>query len=214
MANRAYLYAEIDIGAPQSPSYHDISEWSNEIPLAYKILLSGRPTVVDSILFDGKGMAILSDYDSGVDRLKKMLREAGFMPDHKELIEIEKGLVSKMGNGFRFRLEPLEIFALSIRDPKAQINDLISSIKNVENEISEFIRATQIDIQRPSLFRRLLGLGVQGDYKNKDDILYSKGFGFWCDVLFYSLENQTVSAIEKQNEEKAQAKRDYWRSKL
>ncbi|MGE8224916.1 MAG: hypothetical protein ACN6RK_03925 [Stenotrophomonas sp.] len=78
MANRSYLYAGNglghDGGSPEHRRITGISEWNYDIPLIYKILMSGNPRIVQSSIWvDAGNIAITSNYDLGVARLSQFL---------------------------------------------------------------------------------------------------------------------------------------------
>jgi hypothetical protein len=74
MANRSYLYATDQIPSPDTTPRDGevigIAEWSYDIPLAFKLLLTGEPRLANSWIWQTPQIiAIVGDYDSGVARL-------------------------------------------------------------------------------------------------------------------------------------------------
>jgi hypothetical protein len=70
MANRAYLYTTDEF----QKNIKSISEWRSEVPLTYKILLSGSPTLHPSLIWNGDALiALRGDFAEGYHRLKQFL---------------------------------------------------------------------------------------------------------------------------------------------
>jgi hypothetical protein len=75
MANRSYLYATntvpgIDV-IQSKRQIIGISEWNYDVPVVYKLLLSGNPRLCKSSIWDVPDLiAIVGDYSLGLERLK------------------------------------------------------------------------------------------------------------------------------------------------
>jgi hypothetical protein len=73
MANRSYLYSTNYLpgsAATGSRRVVGIAEFGNDIPIVFKLLLSGNPRTCVSLIFEGTDeIALVGDYQLGVGRL-------------------------------------------------------------------------------------------------------------------------------------------------
>ena len=80
MANRSYLYAT-DVSPQQIEQWSEgrqigISEWNYDIPLVFKLLISGNTQPCRSLLWDElEPIALQADYQAGVARLAQFLAQ-------------------------------------------------------------------------------------------------------------------------------------------
>ena len=78
VANRSYLYSTNVMPGPNAKvngrRLIGISEWSYDIPIVFKLLLSGNPkTCLSSIWDNQEEIALVGDYASGVKNLEGFL---------------------------------------------------------------------------------------------------------------------------------------------
>jgi len=87
MANRSYLYS-CDITPDEQDKTHlnGIAEWNYDIPIVFKLLLSGGPKICRSSIWSlDKKIALVGDYDEGVNKLELFFQQIR-RKDARELI--------------------------------------------------------------------------------------------------------------------------------
>ena len=80
MANRSYLYTSEHLpGSPESEKdrdLHSIAEWNYDIPLVFKLLLTGNPIAVESSIWEvSEKIAVAGEFESGLKALALNLEE-------------------------------------------------------------------------------------------------------------------------------------------
>ena len=118
MANRSYLYST-NLPSDAAPDQGNrritgISEWNYDIPLVYKILLSGNPRTCRSLIWKSDDrIALVGDYIAGAEKLLLFCDSIG----HPDLLPLarEAGefLVEARNKNRYFHLECAEVFFLS-----------------------------------------------------------------------------------------------------
>jgi hypothetical protein len=166
MANRSYLYS-----ANFEPSSEmngidrrmtGISEWKTVIPITFKILLSGNPRKCRSSIWEfPKEIAIVGDYDQGVDRLFRFLDRIS-LPEIAPLKEEARRFLADEANKNRyFILECGEIFELVGEDLVEQNDDLLAEIRDIDQVIASAL------VHLPQF--------------------YELGLGHWSNLLYFDL---------------------------
>jgi hypothetical protein len=199
MANRSYLYSSNLVPSPEVGKselrMNGISEWNYDIPLAFKILLSGKPRKCRSSIWEvPEEIAIVGDYDQGVDRLLLFLDRVP-LPQMMPLKEEARRFLTDGANKSRyFVLECGEIFELDDKPLVEQNNLLLAEIHNlgpvIESALAD-LSLTQPTGPKPAgFFSRLFGT-KQPLPKKKDPakVIDSLGLGNWSNVLYFDLRN-------------------------
>jgi len=133
MANRSYLYASDHLpGSPEWETKHElhgIAEWNYDIPLTFKLLLSGNPRPVKSSIWDTEEkIALAGDAQIGLQHLQAYL--ARLPPQAAGLAADAQEWLSRPSNVRRyFLLECGEIFEMEDEDVTAQNLELLAEIQ-------------------------------------------------------------------------------------
>lgn len=135
MANRSYIYCiSGDFEKEKDYKIHDIGEFSNTIPLVYKILAAYNSKTHASFIFNPR-VAIVADYLEGRKKLYWLLdflKETGaFQPQDKfeELINNTKKFLNGI-DGETILLEPGEVYSLYIDN----IDEIVEENEEVREE--------------------------------------------------------------------------------
>ncbi len=137
MANRSYLYSTKTVPGDQAPQekrkLQGIAEWKYDIPLAFKLLLSGNPRPCRSSIWETEELiAIAGDYGVGVERLTQFLQKIKIPVAQPMIQETFAFLNSDKNQNLFFVLECGEIFAMEDEPLLDQTNRLIMDIKSLE----------------------------------------------------------------------------------
>ncbi|MEY8252582.1 MAG: hypothetical protein RPR91_09360, partial [Colwellia sp.] len=138
MANRSYLYScNVIPGENEEKKLVGISEWNYDIPIVYKLLLSGNPQMCQSSIWDvEENIAIAGCYNTGVSNLSRFL-DLIEREDAKELVkEASDFLSSGINKGNYFILECGEIFDMNGEDLAGQNQELFEELLNLDSSIS------------------------------------------------------------------------------
>ncbi len=201
MANRSYLYASNFTTGATSPEQRNttgISEWNYDIPLAYKILLSGNPMATKSSIWIEAGeIAIVGDYSLGVRRLSEFLdkiTQPGFLPlKHKALEFLDQNRRT------HFVLECGEIFDMGDDELELLNSQLLGEIRNLEPQIAQALQAYSSPIEPPApvvsqapswfakIFRTQPAAPAVADLADPLERFYELGLGNWSNILYFDL---------------------------
>jgi hypothetical protein len=197
MANRSYLYSSNFVPSLEANAgdrrITGISEWSYDIPIAFKVLLSGNPRKCRSSIWEvPEEIAIVGDYNLGLDRLlcfldRMPLPEVAPLKD-----ESRRFLEDEANKNPYFVLECGEIFEME-DSPLAEQNDrLLAEILKIEPVIESSLASLLPN--RPStpkargFFSRVLGRNPPAaQQKVTTDAVQSLGLGNWSNVLYFDL---------------------------
>jgi hypothetical protein len=192
MANRSYLYSTDRLpssdGDTERPRFVGISEWPYDIPLVFKILVSGTPMACQSSLWSPEPIAIAGDYDQGVARLFEFLDRID-EPDLAPLREEAHAFLTAEENKNRyFLLECGELYDMMGDAPREKNDRLLSEVQNLEPEMESALAKLSSDCRikpRPVSFLARM-FGVKSTVaKNPTELICELGLGFWDNVLFY-----------------------------
>jgi hypothetical protein len=119
MANRSCLYAVDEVpGQPRTTPARPLSEWSGEVPILHRVLLTGSPRLCPSTIWDPPVQAIIGDYDSGVAHLE---RYVAALPQTDEVRANAAAALAVLRDPSRrgryLLLETAEIVTLRLDDP-------------------------------------------------------------------------------------------------
>jgi hypothetical protein len=197
MANRSYLYSSNLLPSLEMKEadrqMNGISEWRYDIPIVYKILLSGNPRKCRSSIWDvPEEIAIVGDYDHGLDRLLHFLDRIS-LPEIVPLKEEARRFLTDEANRNRhFVLECGEIFEMKAEPLPEQNDRLLAEIRNIEPGIESALAA--LSANQPSnaksggIVARLLGRKSSlPEKKASADAVESLGLGNWSNVLYFDL---------------------------
>lgn len=122
MANRSYLYSTNIVPGPdaeaQGRKLIGISEYNYDIPIVFKLLLSGNPRTCPSSIWDcNDDIALLGDYDAGLANLEAFLAQIQTPAAQPLIAEALEFLRKPENHNPYFVLECGEIFEMSDPDP-------------------------------------------------------------------------------------------------
>ncbi|HGF4956801.1 hypothetical protein ACEV9O_22595 [Vibrio parahaemolyticus] len=191
MANRSYLYTTNHL--PESPEWedvkdlHSISEWNYDIPLAFKLLLSGNPMAVKSSIWETpEKIAIAGDFQTGLTALNDYLSR--LPPEAEPLVTETKSFLSKSSNERKyFILESGEIFEMSDSSLEEQNLALLEEIKSISNEINALAVPKSVipEVPQRSFLDKLLGRTQEPTKYDPLEPFYGLGLGNWSNLLYF-----------------------------
>ncbi|WP_329274442.1 DUF7822 domain-containing protein [Streptomyces sp. NBC_00691] len=131
MANRSYLYSADSMpNAAEIPQHvRCISEHNGDIPLAHKLMVGHRTTIVPSMIWNPP-IGIAADYTAGAALLRDLLRAVGKgLEDDTEFAACVARTTAHLAQqqAKYFLLETGEIISLSGDDPAASVQRLVST---------------------------------------------------------------------------------------
>ena len=206
MANRSYLYSTNIAPRPdavdQGRKLIGISEYRYDIPLVFKLLLSGSPRTCPSSIWDcDDDMALLGDYDAGLANLEAFLAQIK-NPAAQPLIAQALDFLRKPENrNPYFVLECGEIFEMQDPGPGEQNLQLLHSIQNLQPEIDAALQSlaapppVPAQPQKPAGFlARMFGLAPPpAPSRPAPDSLQAfqrLGLGHWSNYLYFDFSPQ------------------------
>lgn len=169
-----------------------IAEWNYDIPIVFKLLLSGNPETCRSSIWSlEENIAIVGDYASGVRRLKAFLDEID-LPEAKPLIDEALNFLGNENNKHQyFVLEAGEIFDMDDEPILEQNNTLLEAIKHLDNEMASALKLLNpAKNDKPvSFIAKFLGK-VPKPVKTTAshiEVLASIWLGNWSNHLYYQV---------------------------
>jgi len=203
MANRSYLYSTNIVPGPNAKANGrkliGISEWNYDIPIVFKLLLSGDPkTCLSSIWDNPEEIALIGDYASGVKNLEDFLSKIT-NPSTQSLIAEAMDFLNKPENKNQyFILECGEIFDMNNTSISEQNLELLEQIKNLQPEINEALQSLLPSPTKPvestGFFVKLFGKTPKSPQQKYDPMksIYALGLGNWSNILYFDFpEKQT-----------------------
>ena len=209
MANRSYLYSCNVIPGPdaveQGRKLVGISEYRFDIPIVFKLLLSGSPRTCPSSIWDcDDDIALLGDYGAGLSRLEAFLAQIK-TPAAQPLIEEALAFLRNPENqSTYFVLECGEIFEMSDPEPGAQNLQLLHSIQNLQPEIDAALQSLHSPAPAPTpapppkpagFLARLFGLAPPPPPPARPapdplQAFHQLGLGHWSNDLYFDFSPQ------------------------
>jgi|SRR5690606_2776636 len=188
MANRSYLYAANR--TPGSDSGFDkiigVSESSYDIPLVYKILVSGRPSACRSLIWEyPEPISIAGDYEHGMERLSAFLSDIRH-PDIDLLrSQTMDFLSSAMTRRKFFVLECGEIFEMDgDQSIEAQNLALVEEITQVDLQMAEALK--ELNGTTRSTFDKIKAFLVGKPEEGSAQAIEHLGLDRWSRDLYFS----------------------------
>ena len=193
MANRSYLYSTHCLPGEEgceTAARIGLSEWAYDIPLVYKLLVSGHPRACPSSIWESDDdIAIAGNYAEGVARLKRFLARID-LPSAQPMIQEALAFLGDPANVSTYIvLESREIFEMQGDDLGAQNQDLLVEIADAGAEEDDIIAALHAPAAEPhGLLGKLFGPShddLSGDLH--PEVLDDIGLGAWSNDLFFDL---------------------------
>lgn len=191
MAHRSYLYSTDNL--PESMEWnikktlHGISEYRYDIPLVFKLLLSGKPGACRSSIWETpEKIAISGDYALGLANLRRYLDRISDPAICPLVEEAHQFLNSPVHARRHFILECGEIFELTEGSLTDKNNALLSEIRDISENVDSVPIPTAISTKR-GLLSKLLKLKAPDPLSPYHEL----GLGFWSEILYFDFsENE------------------------
>lgn len=194
MANRSYLYSTNVIPGPDAQAngrkFLGISEWNYDIPIVFKILLSGNPKTCPSSIWDNpEEIALIGDYNSGVKNLERFLSKIT-LPSAQTLITEAMAFLKRPENQNQyFVLECGEIFDMGDTPLMEQNLELLEQIQNLQPEMEDALQslAPVAEPKAVGFFSKLFGRATEPQEPESDPMepIYALGLGNWSNILYF-----------------------------
>jgi len=200
VANRSYLYSTNLIPGSdfkkEEREFIGISEWNYDIPIVFKLLLSGNPIACKSSIWEmPDNIALVGDYEKGVERLKNFLAQIS-LPEAQPLIREALEFLALNENRKRyFVLECGEIFDMGNEPIPEQNLQLLENINSIEAEIEVALRTlVPLPAEEPKsqgLLAKLFGKKPAPTSPKADPLMpvYELGLGNWSNILYFDFSN-------------------------
>ncbi|WP_323880748.1 DUF7822 domain-containing protein [Aeromonas caviae] len=200
MANRSYLYSTNVIPGSSAKATGrkliGISEWNYDIPIVFKLLISGDPkTCLSSIWDNPEEIALIGDYASGVKNLEGFLSQIQ-LPAAQDLISEAIEFLNKPENQNQyFVLECGEIFDMEETPLLEQNLALLEQVKNLQLEVEQALQSLVQPPVVPSkpvgFFSKLFGRAPEPPSPTHDLMqpIYGLGLGNWSNILYFDFTN-------------------------
>ena len=201
MANRSYLYSTNIVPVPdaevQGRKLIGISEYNYDIPIVFKLLLSGNPRTCPSSIWDcNDDIALLGDYDAGLANLEAFLAQIQQPAAQPLIAEALEFLRKPENHNPYFVLECGEIFEMSDPSPGLQNQKLFQSIQNLEPEIKAALQSLDAPAPAPppppkpaGFLARLFGLApppaAPRPAPDPLQTIHQLGLGHWSNYLYF-----------------------------
>ena len=221
MANRCYLY-NIDFNPSDrkktsEDSILSVSESSYEIPISYKILLSGNPISSDSAIWDyDYPIAILGEFKKGKEALLEFLDKLNATNlFEKDYIQTQRAKTKEFleGNSFNLRyfiMEAAELYEMGNEPMEEQNRVILNEAHNIEDTIDQFIlkikqlntEINQLQFKKDQTTTSFLFKKVKPALSDKERSILQKeienkniqkrallGIEDWSTVLYYQFDS-------------------------
>lgn len=185
MANRSYLYStEAFPGSPEwdeTKALHGIAEFRYDIPLVFRILLTGNPMECRSSIWEApEKIALAGSYSRGVENLTRYLDRIAD-PAARPLIDEAILFLSAPKQARKhFILECGEIFDLTRGSLAEKNSALLAEIQEIGAGI-DHLPVPRPARAKPRLLSRLFGLRAPDPL----EAYYEIGLGAWSEILYF-----------------------------
>lgn len=190
MADRSYLYATDHL--PGSSEWEatrelrSISEWNYDIPLVFKLLLSGAPLPVRSSIWETEEkIALAGEAKVGLEHLNAYL--ARLPAEAAPLVAEAQSFLSRPENCRRyFVLECGEIFDMEGDNHGEQNLALLVEIRGLPAKINSLpVPSMRTNV---SFLMRLFGRSTRATSRDPLKPFYALGLGNWSSILYFQFE--------------------------
>lgn len=201
MANRSYLYSTNIIPGPSAKANGGkligISEWNYDIPIVFKLLLSGNPKTCPSSIWDNpEEIALIGDYASGVKNLEGFLSQIE-LPAAQDLIAEAIEFLNKPENQNQyFVLECGEIFDMGETPLLEQNLALLEQVNNLQHEVEQALQSLLpppvVPPKPVGFFSKLFGRVSEPPSPAHDLMkpIYGLGLGNWSNISYFDFTNE------------------------
>ena len=216
MANRSYLYSTNIAPGPdavaQGRKLIGISEYAYDIPIVFKLLLSGNTRTCPSSIWDEDGdTALLGDYDAGVANLQAFFAQIKEPAAQSMMAEALEFLRRPENRNPFFVLECGEIFEMGDMPDEQQNQRLLGQIQNLQPEIDAALQSVQkfgtaapatpqSAPKKPGLLARLFGFDSPAPparpAPDPMQPIRALGLGLWSNYLYFDFSDANA-AVDK-----------------
>ena len=205
MANRSYLYSTDRIPQPNQDTGNQkivgIAEYNYDIPIVFKVLLSGHPQACLSVIWENtEPVAIAGDYAIGVQNLEAFLAKITLPNAQEAITEALTFLKLPENQNQYFILECGEIFEMSETPIVAQNMTLLQQIKNRQSEEDAALQtllppvSDPKPVRKPGFFATLFGRKAKPvPITEPTQALYDLGLGTWSNILYFDFSENNAS---------------------
>jgi hypothetical protein len=160
--------------------YASIGEFSYDIPVVFRLLMSVNPRVCYSLIWDNdEPMALAADYDAGLARLAAFVARID-LPEAQPMIQEALDFLNNPDNKLDyFVLEAGELYAMGDGPEDEQNLALLVDLQDPEPYIEMALRTLR-DACDP-------GSSVARQGIDPTTALRLMGFGSWSEELYYDL---------------------------
>lgn len=201
MANRSYLYSTNVIPGPDAISQGrklvGISEWNYDIPIVFRLLLSGNPRSCRSSIWETpEEIAILGDYATGVKNLTAFLSQITLPAAQGLITEALDFLSQPVNKSQYFVLECGEIFEMDEEPLLEQNQALLDQIKNLQPEIDRALKnlasSATASPKSKGIFSLFKGRSAPEPTSAQDSLkpIYDLGLGNWSNILYFDFSDE------------------------
>ncbi len=201
MANRSYLYSINKIPTKDSnPDFiTSLSEFNYDIPLIYKILLTGNPQKCFSVIWDKQEIGIVGNYQDGINKLTRFLDlfEQEKISDKEEYQKYNKEAITflnKESNKDNFiLLEAGEIFDIEGIPLDEAANNILDEIYSISKELDQLFELEEKLKKWYSVFSSsaLSKSNVEIFKKLKSTWKENLGIDYWSNILCYDFPGKS-----------------------
>lgn len=200
MANRSYLYSTNVIPGPdvkpEERKLIGISEFNYDIPIVFKLLLSGNPRACRSSIWEmPEEIAIVGDYGLGLERLTKFLKRIEIIEAQPLIREAVEFLNRAENQNPYFVLECGEIFDMTGQPLLEQNQALLGQLNDLEAEMEKAMGSLKtVPVAPPKpvgFFSRMFKAKPLLPVRTPDpmDPFYELGLGNWSNILYFDFSN-------------------------
>lgn len=219
MANRSYLYSisfdKTTEDRQENDKIVDLSEYSYNIPISYKILVSQDTKLSHSIIWDYENpIAIQGNFQKGKQKLflflEKLKNENIFDSEELEKYITDTKTFIENNELENVILECGEIYEMNDEDLEIQNQQLFDEIYNINNTIDNLLnelKSAKLSLEKmyverenlsnPSFFSKIFSSNkarTEELDKNieitKNNMWWSLGIDYWSNILYYDFSDE------------------------
>lgn len=219
MANRSYLYSisfdKTTEDRQENDKIVDLSEYSYNIPISYKILVSQDTKLSHSIIWDyEKPIAIQGNFQKGKQKLflflEKLKNENIFDSEELEKYITDTKTFIEDNELENVILECGEIYEMNDEDLEIQNQQLFDEIYNINNTIDNLLnelKSTKLSLEKmyvereklsnPSFFSKIFSSNKSRTEEldknieiTKNNMWWSLGIDYWSNILYYDFSDE------------------------
>lgn len=219
MANRSYLYSisfdKTTEDRQENDKIVDLSEYSYNIPISYKILVSQDTKLSHSIIWDYENpIAIQGNFQKGKQKLflflEKLKNENIFDSEELEKYITDTKTFIENNELENVILECGEIYEMNDEDLEIQNQQLFDEIYNINNTIDNLLnelKSAKLSLEKmyverenlsnPSFFSKIFSSNKSRTEEldknieiTKNNMWWSLGIDYWSNILYYDFSDE------------------------